>query len=139
MHKGIIQYNKEHKQYEPQVYLPQHFNFFTYVLFSMGFFIFHDFNMYNFRITAITIAVDQPKIMIPIAASEAASSLHCPDMVISPYPSVVNVTMEKYKESAKEARAPVITYANAQTTDSTMDITKITKTMMDIQYSCGRL
>jgi len=83
MHEGIIQYNTEHKQYEPQVYLPQHFNFFTYVLFSMGFFIFHDF-IYNFRITDITIAVDQPKIMIPIAASEAASSLHGSVMVMSP-------------------------------------------------------
>jgi len=47
--------------------------------------------------------------------------------------------MEKYKESAKEARAPMITYANAQTTDSKMDIVKIVSTIKDNQYSFGRL
>ena len=56
---------------------------------------------------ATIIAVDQPKIMIPPAAWIEASNLHCSFNSMSPYPNVVNVTIENYNASDNCENAPL--------------------------------
>ena len=56
----------------------------------------------------MTIAVDHPKIMIPVAASNDAKILQPGSAVMSPYPRVVKVTMEKYNASSKVSIAPTV-------------------------------
>jgi len=50
---------------------------------------------YTLCTAATTTAVDNPKIMMPLAASKAAIKRQFELRRISPYPSVVKVTVEK--------------------------------------------